>query len=448
MRFRVTVAAAVAVLAVLVVAGAGLVVAQRRLLTEGLDESLAQSANEAAAAVADGVVALPGGPDDDAITQVVAPDGAVVAASANLAGAPPVAAAPLAGDQVLRQSDGVLAEPGPARLLSRRLDSGLVVHVAAPLDDVEESTRVLVGSLAATVPTVTALLAGLVWILVGRTLRPVEGIRAEVAAIGGTELDRRVPVPPGDDEIARLARTMNAMLDRVAAASQRQQRFTADAAHELRSPLTRMRAELEVDLAAPERADLDATHRSVLEEAVGLQRLVEDLLALARSDGGAGVLPDRRASVDLDDLVLRRARALRAEARVAVDVTGVGAVQVVGDADQLGRAVDNLLDNAARHATSTVTCTLVERDGVAVLAVADDGPGIPADQRDRVFQRFARLDDSRTGATGGTGLGLAIVRAAVSAHSGTVAVDPTYGPGARIVVTLPLPAAPAAHAGA
>lgn len=181
---------------------------------------------------------------------------------------------------------------------------------------------------------------------------------------------------------------------------------------------------------------------------MGLQRLVEDLLALARSDGGAGVLPDRRASVDLDDLVLRRARALRAEARVAVDVTGVGAVQVVGDADQLGRAVDNLLDNAARHATSTVTCTLVERDGVAVLAVADDGPGIPADQRDRVFQRFARLDDSRTGATGGTGLGLAIVRAAVSAHSGTVAVDPTYGPGARIVLTLPLPAAPAAHAGA
>ena len=134
----------------------------------------------------------------------------------------------------------------------------------------------------------TALLAALVWALAGRTLRPVEAIRREVARIGATDLRRRVPVPPGDDEVARLARTMNAMLDRVEGASERQRRFVGDASHELRTPLARMRSEIEVDLAHPDRADLVATHHSVLDEAVGMQRLVDDLLRLARADGTGG----------------------------------------------------------------------------------------------------------------------------------------------------------------
>ena len=132
-----------------------------------------------------------------------------------------------------------------------------------------------------------AVLALLTWVLVGRTLRPVERIRAEVAGIGGTDLDRRVPVPAGDDEVSRLATTMNDMLARVERAQARQRRFVADASHELRSPMTRMRTELEVDLAHPDTADPEATHRSVLEEVVGLQQLVDDLLVLARSDGEA-----------------------------------------------------------------------------------------------------------------------------------------------------------------
>ncbi len=153
-----------------------------------------------------------------------------------------------------------------------------MLHVAGTLDDIEESTEALVTSLTIAVPLVAAVLDALVWWLVGPTLRPVEAIRAEVAAIGGSALDRRVPQPGCDDEIARLARTMNAMLDRVESAARRQQRFVADASHELRSPLTRIRSELEVDLAHLDEADPATTHRSVLDEALGLQRLVEDLL--------------------------------------------------------------------------------------------------------------------------------------------------------------------------
>jgi signal transduction histidine kinase len=230
---------------------------------------------------------------------------------------------------------------------------------------------------------------------------------------------------------------MNTMLERVDDATQRQARFVADASHELRSPLTRIRSELEVDLAHTQGADLAATHRSVLEETVVLQHLVDDLLQLARTDAGAAPA-SAPSPVDLDDIVLDLARRLRAGGRVAVDIAGVTAVQVAGHAAQLARAVGNLADNAARHATSTVTLTLAEHDHSAVLTVSDDGPGIRPEDRERVFDRFTRLDDARTAATGGAGLGLAITRDIVARHGGTVAVDPDSHHGARFVVTLPI----------
>jgi signal transduction histidine kinase len=310
------------------------------------------------------------------------------------------------------------------------------IEVVASLEDVDESTETLRSSLLVAIPAVVVLLAALVWWLVGRTLRPVEAIRSEVARIGGHDLDRRVPVPRGNDEIARLGRTMNTMLDRVEEANVRQERFVADAAHELRSPLTRMRSELEVDEADPGHADTAATRRSVLDETIALQRLVDDLLHLARADSGTG--PAVNVPVDLDDLVLRQVRRLRAGNRVSVDVGGVSAAQVVGDPDQLGRAVRNLADNAVRHAATEITFTLVETDRVARLTVADDGPGIPPAAREQVFDRFARLDDARVRDDGGTGLGLAITRDIVEAHGGTVVIDDHAGPGTRFVVTIPL----------
>jgi signal transduction histidine kinase len=440
-RFRITALAALAVGAVLVATGVALVVTQRRLLTENLDETLEQGAS----ALADDVTAgtplpatlAPVG-DDDAVAQVVV-GGEVVASTRNLVGEPRLAE-PAEDATVVRTVDGLPTdEDEEFRLVSRQAvgpDGPADIYVAAPLDDIEESVGLLAGSLAVAVPAVTLVLAALVWWLVGRTLRPVEAMRREAAGIGGSGLDRRVPVPGGDDEVARLARTLNAMLGRIEDASHRQQRFVADASHELRSPLARMRAEIEVDLAHPDGADLPATTRSVLDETIGMQQLVDDLLVLARSD--AGLASDRRETVDLDEIVARQVQRMRVGGRVAVDARGVGAAQVDGDPARLGRALGNVVDNAVRHARSTVTITLAEQDGHAVLAVTDDGPGIPDDRRDEVFERFTRLDSARTVSAGGAGLGLAIARDIVVDHGGTIAVDPDHHSGARLVITLPL----------
>ncbi len=420
-----------------------LVATQRRVLTETLDESLGQSASTIAASVAAGDVpaTLPPVGDDDGIAQVVI-DGEVVAATANAGDAPPLGEALGGGSGTRTVDDFPTDVDGPYRVVSRRAegpDGEAEIHVAAPLDDIDDSTGLLARSLAVAVPGATVVLACLVWWLVGRTLRPVEAMRREAAEIGGAGLDRRVPVPVGDDEIARLARTLNGMLGRIEASSRRQQRFVADASHELRSPLARMRAEIEVDLAHPATADPSATSRSVLDETIGMQALVDDLLVLARSDAGLAA-EGQFQTVDLDVVVADQVRRLRAEGRVAVDARRVGAAQVEGDASRLGRAVGNVVDNAVRHARSAVTITLAEAadEGTAVLTVSDDGPGIPADRRDEVFERFTRLDGARVAATGGAGLGLAIARDIVTAHDGTIAVDPHHDGGARLVITLPL----------
>jgi len=443
-RFRVTLTATVAVLAVLVATGVGLVWAQTRVLTDNLDETLALAAADIADELeADGAPATLVGPgDDDSVAQVVDGDGEVLASSANIVERGPLAESRADGDgEVRRTVDDIPTDEARFRLLSKRIDvdgEPLTVHVAVTLDDIEESRGVLARSLLVAVPLVVAVVAALIWWLVGRTLRPVEAIRAEVADIGGGDLHRRVPEPRTGDEVDRLARTMNTMLDRVESASQRQQRFTADAAHELRSPLTRIRTAIEVDAVHPETADLPATHASVLEEAIGLERMVGDLLHLSRSDAGA--VSATADTVDLDDIALGLVGRLRAEGRVVVDSRGVGPAQVRGDSHQLRRAVGNVVENAARFAASSVAVTVVERDGTAHLTVADDGPGIAAEDHSRVFERFTRLDDARARATGGTGLGLAIARDIVERHGGTIAVADQSNadlPGACFVMTFP-----------
>jgi signal transduction histidine kinase len=276
----------------------------------------------------------------------------------------------------------------------------------------------------------------LTWVLVGRTLRPVERIRAEVAEIGGSDLHRRVPVPAADDEVGRLATTMNDMLARVEEGQQRQRRFVADASHELRGPLTRMRTELEVDLEHPATADAEATHRSVLEEVVGLQQLVDDLLMLARSDGGVTDVADA-GSIDLAELAGAVVSRANGRSGVVVELAGVAAAPAVGRPGELQRAIGNLLDNAVRHAASTVRVMVSRNLDTVSVAVEDDGEGIPAADRDRVFERFARVDAARTAGDGGAGLGLSIAREIVVRHGGTLIVDATYENGARFVITLP-----------
>ena len=234
---------------------------------------------------------------------------------------------------------------------------------------------------------------------------------------------------------------MNGMLGRVEDATDRQRRFVADASHELRSPLTRIRTELEVDEAHPASADRAATARSTLEEVVGMQAMVEDLLHLARADAGAGARANGGAApVPLGEVVRGAASDLGTATGRVVDTTAVVDVVVPGERGPLRRLVTNLLDNAHRHAGDRVAVELRAEGGRAVLVVVDDGPGIPADERERVFGRFTRLDEARTAGSGGTGLGLAIVREIAERHGGhAVAAEPVgTEAGARIVVTLPI----------
>jgi signal transduction histidine kinase len=440
-RARITAVATLVVAAVLVAGSVALVAVQRRELRANLDNSLGQRADDLAAQLAAGGDPSVGvSTDSDRVAQLVTTAGEVVAASAPSLAASPIAPAPEDHGDTVRTVAGLPVEDDAFRILSRTVDTALgalVLHVGEEVEDVDDTVGSLMASLAVAVPLVVMVLGVVVWWLVGRTLRPVEAIRSEVATIGVTELHRRVPEPETGDEIARLAATMNAMLARLEQATRQQQRFVADASHELRSPLTRIRTETEVALAGVDRAgtdavDVEATLASVLEDAAELEHLVDDLLHLARADAGAAA-PQRRP-LDLDDVVMRELERLRAGGH-RIDSSAVSGAQVMGDASQLARAVRNLLDNAVRHARSSVRVELGEHDGVAVLVVQDDGPGIPAADRERIFERFTRLDDARSRDGGGTGLGLSITREIIEAHGGTIRVE-VEGSGAAFVVEL------------
>ncbi len=306
---------------------------------------------------------------------------------------------------------------------------------AGPGGAIEQSVHTLTSTLWWTLPALIALVALVAWAVTGRALRPVEVIRSEVTAITHSSLDRRVSEPRAQDEVGRLARTMNQMLDRLQGASDSQRQFVSDASHELRSPVAAIRATGEVALAHPNRSDWPAVVRRMLDEDDRMEKIVGDLLDLAR--GEEGELPT--ALVDVDDIVLEEiARVRPGNVQIAADRVSAGRVR--GSREQLMRVVRNLLDNALRHAATTVRVSLTtDPDGVR-LVVEDDGPGIPVADRDRVFERFTRLDEGRARDSGGLGLGLAMVRSIAERHGGTVTIaDPGIDdlPGARLEVLLP-----------
>jgi signal transduction histidine kinase len=400
---------------------------------------------------------LPGeGDREDSFLQLVDDRGTVVAATANVRGmAAAVAPLPPGAEPSFHAVSDVPLSTHRFRVLASPVRSGSggrTLVVAKNLDDVDETVRILTASLILAIPAVVAVLAFLVWWLTGRVLRPVEAIRSEVANIQGTDLQRRVPVPGSYDEISRLARTMNAMLDRVEHATERQRRFVADASHELRSPLAAIRTRIEVGLAHPDGTDWVGLARSIHREGARLEHLVDDLLVLSRTDGSAsaaggsagtaggssGTVGRGEAEVaDLDELVLAEVEAVRARGRVAVKLAPFSAARLPGRPDDLRRLVRNLLDNAERHAAGAVRVSLSTEDGAAELVVADDGEGIPPGDAERVFERFFRLQPARDRDSGGAGLGLAIVRDVATAHGGRAWVAPTAG-GAEVHVRLPL----------
>jgi signal transduction histidine kinase len=312
------------------------------------------------------------------------------------------------------------------------------VIVASPLRASEQTMQTLMNQLVAITPAVVALSALLFWLLARRALRPVETLRSEVDSVSATELHRRVSAPAANDEVGRLARTMNSLLGRLEESSVRQTRFVSDASHELRSPLAGIRTKMEVALRNPDRTDWPALARSVLNDSSRMERLTTNLLFLAKS-ANAPVVPF--ADVDLDDLVLEEVATLRMRSSIAFSTTGVSGGRVYGDADQLRRVVINLLDNAARYAQSSVACVVKMTETGVQLDIADDGPGIPVDQRDRIFERFARVDEDRSRERGGAGLGLAIVADILRTHMASVAVIAAEPHGAIMRVRFPSPPA-------
>jgi len=438
-RARLTLLGSAVVAAMLLISALALITVQRRLLLSGVDEALRQRVDNVQVLVdgSDRSQALAEeGDREDSFLQLLDPKGLVVSASQNVRGAPAATSAPPGTGDVLRTVTGVTISPHRFRVLARRVQtrSGPRIVVAGKnLDDFEGSIQILTVSLTILIPPIVILLAVLVWWVTGRALRPVEIIRAEVEAIGGSELDRRIQVPATNDEIARLTRTMNAMLDRLQHTTNQQRRFVADASHELRTPLTRLTSELELLLADPARQKGDFDN--LLADALELQNLVDDLLFLARSQSG---LPDARAQVvDLDDLVLSEASRLRAGGRLTVDTIAVGPARVIGVPNELVRVVRNLVANAERHARFTVSLRSQECDGRSLLVISDDGPGIRPEHRAAVFERFTRLDDARSRDAGGAGLGLAIVNDIVTRHGGMVSVTTAPAGGAEFTVSLP-----------
>ena len=454
-RVRITITATVVVAAAMAVASFALVSAVRTQLLDRIEKRAKEKVAFIAGQLKEGVpptgvsVAGPGvgpGPEVGGFVSVQDANGKVVQS----VGAPREVRT---GGVLIQGSELPAGETGAAKLDAAGQPFALnytkvptpgdtfTVIVGSPLDSVRRSINTLASTLAIGLPFLVALVGGLAWFFTGRALHPVEAMRAEVEEISGGTLHRRVPEPATGDEVSRLARTMNQMLDRLEGASQRQREFVSDASHELRSPVAAIRTQLEVALAAGDSADWPAVARKALAEEARLEALVSDLLLLASSD-------EQRDAVvegDVDVAALVRDEAARPR-RVPVDVVveaaadDAGTVSVPGRADQLGRVIANLLDNACRHAGARVVASVVRRDGAVVVTVDDDGPGIPEADRQRVFERFTRLDPARARPEhGGAGLGLALAKAVVERHRGTIMATSSPQGGARLEVVLPSP---------
>ena len=453
-RTRLTLVFAGLTFALVVIAGVVLLLAFRAQLLTTVEEGLIDRAGRIGAAADPAAAVEQVGRADETFAQLLDRDGAVIASSLGM------------GEQPLPTPSGVRAgtpgfadarvstteEPVSARLYGVRLGETILV-IGQDTEDQRDAVARLGSLIAIGAPLVVAAFAFLGWVLAGGALRPVERLRAEAAATSTLEPSRRLAVPDTGDELQRLAVTLNAMLDRLHEALERERRFVDEASHELRTPLGVLRGEVELALKQPRsHAELEGALRSVQQEADRLTRLTQDLLVLARTDRGR--LAVHRSETDVGELLARvvsgfSARAEAAGIRITTDADGVRARI---DADRIRQALENLLDNALRHVPPGGEIRIqASRGGDGVrLAVRDTGPGFSGTLLPRAFERFARDDGNRDGE--GTGLGLAIVRAIAEAHGGrATAENPSEG-GAAVTIDLPhrrltVPSEPARHPG-
>jgi heavy metal sensor kinase len=441
LRTRVTLVSAALMAVVLAATGVFVYLRLQTELRRTVDETLGSRA-DAALVVVEETGSLPPDQPDDAFAQLIGPDGSAVESSSSIADAPGLVAGELRGPSLSeREALTIEGEVVPARILAVLVPGGGVLVVGASLDDQRTTLARLAAALAIGGPVALILAVGVTWLLVGWTLRPVESMRAEAAAISAGDPGRRLPVPGTGDELARLAETLNAMLDRLEEAIDRERRFVDDASHELRTPLSNLKAELDLALRRSRTSDeLELALRSASEDADRLARLADDLLVLARSDRGR--LPIRREPVDVAEMVggtVDSFAARASERGVGIDVHVPDELRADLDELRMRQALGNLLDNGLRYvpAGGRVSVAAERDDGCLRLEVRDDGPGFPAEFLPAAFEAFARPDASRSRPEGGTGLGLAIVAAVAQAHGGTAEAANLPGGGAVVVLSIP-----------
>lgn len=437
-RVRTTVGALLVVGVALFIGATALVVTVRNSLAANVETAALLRAQDVVAAVegAPDPAKIPLTDGDDSFVQLIDASGKVIASSVRTRGLGPVTTLSAGESETIPRLAGEAGDTFRVIARSAGATTGRVLVLAGrSLDPVGESTSIVVRFLLLGIPLLMMVVAITTWYVVGRALRFVDSMRAQVAEISTTELHRRVPTPPGDDEIARLAGTMNSMLARLETDQKRLRTFISDASHELRSPVATIRNQAEVALAHPSRTDLRELAANVLAEDMRLEKLVEELLVLARLEEQHHSL--KLHPIDLDDIVLEEARRLRDSTSYSIDSSKVSGGRVRGDAAQLRRVIRNLADNAARHARSAVAFSLLETGEEVVLTVDDDGPGIAPEHRHAVFERFTRLDEARDRDLGGAGLGLAIVMESIRMHGGSIEVTDSPSGGARFEVRLP-----------
>lgn len=444
-RTRLTVVASALVTLALAIAALVMVLALHHVLVRSAESATSARAHQIAGILAEEGIegvepSLLTTAQNVAVIQIVDPFGQIKLASddaydhAMSAPLPPGQQATLPSTYAMQGSD----DEYQATAVGVRSSNGpLTVMVGAAVAPIN-STVLIVGVLCCIVfPLIVAGMALLTYYFVSRALHPVDDIRRRVDDITGGDLTQRVPVPNSGDEIATLASTMNEMLGRIDDARKQQLRFVNDASHELNSPLTTLVGMLDLARVKSQALDPDTIDSVMMPEALRLQNMVADLLLLARADESG--VPLRLGDVNLDEIVSTEVARLEATTDYTIDVDIVP-IRLHGDGEKLSRALRNIADNAARHTRDTLVFTMTHdlASNTASIVVSDNGPGIGDSDKDRVTERFVRLDLSRERASGGSGLGLSIVTEIVRAHHGTVSVSDSSLGGAAVGFTLPV----------
>ena len=468
LRARVTLTAALGLIVAFTAADLLLFNALRVSLTRSVDDSARSGAVEVQALInANRGLPNPVPVPADITIQVLSSSGAITNVSAEADRLVPIVSVAQAralahGGGAVQVRGAPFDMPSLLRVVVVPANGGQLVIAAVPFSEASGSLSVVARTLVIFTPVLFLVFTGAIWLVTGSTLRPIGALRRGAARVTATAVPSDLPVPEARDEVRLLALTLNDMLTRLAEAQQRQRALVSDTAHELRSPIASIRTQLEVALDFPATQDWETTARDVHADVLRLARLAEDLLLLARLDEQAGqagharpggARPGGGLSVDLAELcrsvVCRYADSSVPVTVVVPETTAPGgSVVVAGDWARLDRLIVNLVDNAVRYAKSAVVVSVTGDGAWAELAVTDDGPGIPAADRERAFDRFARLDDARSREgddAGGAGLGLAIVRATAQAYGGMAVLEPgTPGDdvsgsvtGLRAVVRLP-----------